>query len=126
MSPLVKQGHVYLACPPLYKLSQGNKTEYAIDETERDILLKKAFRSGKVDISRFKGLGEMRPQQLRDTTMKVEKRKLLRVLIDDTNLTEQSSLSEILEFVDKLMGRNPQERYNFIQNNALAVAELDV
>lgn len=126
MTPLVKQGHVYLACPPLYKLSQGSKTEYAVDEAERDKLMKKVFKSGRVDISRFKGLGEMRPQQLRDTTMKPSTRRLLRVRIEEGGLGEHSSLQEIFEFVDKLMGRNPQERYNFIQDNALAIDGLDV
>src|SRR5690606_8119877 len=82
MPDLIRNGHLYLALPPLYRLSQGGKTLYARDDAHKDELLKREFKANaKVEISRFKGLGEMPPQQLRETTMNPKKRALLKVLV---------------------------------------------
>lgn len=119
MRPIIKAGYVYLAQPPLYRLTHNSKTIYARDDAEKDKLLKTVFKStSKVDIGRFKGLGEMLPTQLRDTTMAVDKRTLLRVMID----TEK----DLETFVEHLMGKNPEFRYQFIQDNAQLVKDVDV
>ena len=119
---LIRQGHLYLAVPPLFRLAQGPKVLYARDDAHRDLLLKTEFAGrGKVEISRFKGLGEMPMQQLRDTTMDPAKRTLLRVEIveDEIKLTET--------MVQRLMGNKPEERFAFIQERAaFASEELDV
>lgn len=111
MTAIMKAGYVYLAQPPLYRLTHQSKTIYAGDDAEKDRLLKTHFKAGaKVEIGRFKGLGEMLPAQLRETTMAVSKRKLLRVSI--------TSDKELADFVEQLMGKNPEFRYAFIQENA--------
>ncbi len=110
---LIAQGHLYLAVPPLFRLAQGPKVLYARDEAHREALLKTEFTGrGKVETSRFKGLGEMPMQQLRDTTMDPAKRLLLRVDVvdDDIVLTKNT--------VTRLMGSKPEERFAFIQENA--------
>jgi topoisomerase-4 subunit B len=110
---LIEQRHLYLAVPPLFRLAQGPKVLYARDERHRDELLKTEFSArGKVEISRFKGLGEMPMQQLRDTTMDPAKRTLLRVEIvnDEVKLTQT--------MVQRLMGNKPEERFAFIQERA--------
>lgn len=120
MKPLVEKGFVYLAQPPLYKLASKSKIIYARNDEEKDKILKSHFKaSEKVDISRFKGLGEMLPQQLRETTMNVEKRTLLQVVLKD-------SLQETLDFVDDLMGKNAEYRFKFIQENATLIKAIDV
>jgi topoisomerase IV subunit B len=113
MRGLVEGGHLYLAVPPLYRLSQGAKSVYARDEAHKEALLKTAFNGrGKVEISRFKGLGEMLPRQLKETTMDRSVRTLLRVeVLDD----ERSRTTEI---VDQLMGNKPEARFRFIQERA--------
>lgn len=119
MRTLIDAGHIYLAQPPLYRLTQGAKSLYAQDDKEKDALLKGHFKGAKnVDIGRFKGLGEMLPAQLRDTTMHRDKRKLLRVFIKDNE--------DISQFVDRLMGKNPEARYHFIQENAPHIQNVDV
>jgi topoisomerase IV subunit B len=113
MPELIRQGHLYLAVPPLYRLAQGAKTFYARDDAHRDELLASEFRSNaKVDISRFKGLGEMLPAQLKETTMTPGKRTLLQVTIpeDETKATARA--------VTDLMGNKPELRFKFIQENA--------
>jgi topoisomerase-4 subunit B len=120
---LIRKGHLYLAVPPLFRIAQGPKVLYARDEAHRDLLLETEFSGrGKVEISRFKGLGEMPMQQLRDTTMSPAKRTLLRVGIvdDDVVLTSQT--------VTRLMGNKPEERFAFIQEHAEFASEelLDV
>lgn len=120
MKPLVEKGFVYLAQPPLYKLSSKNKTIYAKNDEEKDKLIKSAFKqSEKVDVSRFKGLGEMLPQQLRETTMNVQKRTLLKVVLEE-------DISKTQSFVDDLMGKNAEYRFRFIQQNASLLRGLDV
>ncbi len=118
---LIDAGFLYLAQPPLYRLTQGGKTIYARDDADKDALIKDAFDGrGKVDISRFKGLGEMPPAQLKDTTMDPAKRTLLQVTIPKS---EDKSTSRL---VDDLMGRKPERRLAFIRENAHLVRELDV
>ncbi|HJR57459.1 MAG TPA: DNA topoisomerase IV subunit B [Rhizomicrobium sp.] len=122
MPGLIADGKLYLAMPPLYRMSQGGKTVYARDETDRDRLLKSAFRAGaKVEISRFKGLGEMMPAQLKETTMRPGHRTLVRVEIAEEEAQATESLFE------RLMGKKPELRFQFIQENAQFAAEtIDV
>ncbi len=121
MRPMIDKGHLYLACPPLYRLTQGAKRVYCLDEAERDIWLEKGLGGkGKIDISRFKGLGEMDAKDLKDTTMNVATRKLIRVSIDEDEPGETDDL------VERLMGKKPELRFQYIQENARFVEELDV
>ena len=121
MRPMIDAGHLYLACPPLYRLTQGAARVYCLDEAERDIWLEKGLGGkGKIDVSRFKGLGEMDARDLKDTTMNPETRKLIRVTIDDDDPGETEDL------VDRLMGKKPELRFQYIQENARFVEELDV
>lgn len=127
MKPLVENGHLYLALPPLYRITQGAKTAYAMDDAEKDRLLESEFTGrGKVDISRFKGLGEMPAAQLKETTMSMEKRVLMRVTVPDAE-AQAAEFKATAKLIDDLMGRKPEKRLAFIQNNAHAVAdELDL
>ncbi len=117
---LIRHGHVFLAQPPLYRLTQGAKTLYAMDDS--DLARKqRQFKSGaKVEISRFKGLGEMPPSALKETTMDPQKRTLLKVLARPEDRARTS------ELVESLMGRRPELRFQFIQERARTVAEVDV
>ena len=118
MPRLIAKGHLYLAMPPLYRLSHGGKSVYARNEADRDRLLKSEFKSNaKVEISRFKGLGEMMPAQLKETTMKPGHRTLLRVEIGDGERDNTENL------VERLMGKKPELRFQFIQENAQFAAE---
>jgi topoisomerase IV subunit B len=122
MPEMIDQGHLYLAVPPLYRLSAGGKNAYARDDQHKE-LLKTVF-SGKrnVDVGRFKGLGEMLPAQLKETTMDPAKRTLLRVSLSDAARTTTARV------VEQLMGNKPEERFNFISERAQFVEEaaLDV
>ncbi|RCL04029.1 MAG: topoisomerase IV subunit B [Candidatus Tokpelaia sp. JSC189] len=121
MPDLVYNGHLYLAVPPLYRISQGGKIAYARDDAHKHELLKTKFtKGGKVEISRFKGLGEMRAEQLKETTMALEKRTLLRVEIDENNA------SDTKEAVEDLMGSKSEARFRFIQENATFIKDLDI
>ncbi len=121
MRPLIDNGHLYLACPPLYRLTQGAKRVYCLDEVERDEWLAKGLGGkGKIDVSRFKGLGEMDAKDLKDTTMNPATRKLIRVSVDDDEPGETADL------VERLMGKKPEKRFEYIQDNARFVEELDV
>jgi len=130
MEPLVRAGRLYLAQPPLYRLSDGKTVMYARDEAHRDELLKERFKKPEsVEVSRFKGLGEMPPQQLRATTMSPEGRTLLRVTIADHSSPDPSGdASETEQLVGRLMGRSPEARFTFIQDRARFVESdtLDV
>jgi topoisomerase-4 subunit B len=113
MPDLIRGGHLYLAMPPLYRLTQGGKTVYARDDADRERLLKSEFRAGaKVEVSRFKGLGEMMPSQLKETTMRPGHRTLVQVQVagNDAKTTEN--------LVERLMGKKPELRFQFIQENA--------
>jgi len=121
MRPLIDQGHLYLACPPLYRLTQGAKRLYVADDAEKELWLAKGLGGkGKIDVQRFKGLGEMDAKDLKDTTMHPDSRKLIRVSIDEDEPGETSDL------VERLMGKKPELRYQYIQENAQFVEELDV
>ncbi|MBL1404927.1 MAG: DNA topoisomerase IV subunit B [Rhizobiales bacterium] len=113
MPDLIRNGHLFLAIPPLYKITQGSKTIYAKDDAHKDVLMESEFSGkGKIDITRFKGLGEMMPAQLKLTTMDPSKRTLLRVEVMDADESETRIR------VDQLMGNKPEARFKFIQENA--------
>jgi topoisomerase-4 subunit B len=115
---LIRHGHLFLAVPPLYRLSHGGETLYARDDAHKDELIEKRFKGKKVEIGRFKGLGEMMPAQLRDTTMAPAKRTLLRVAIDE----EDGEGTR--DAVDRLMGTKPEARFRFIQERAAFAGDL--
>ena len=119
---LIENGHLFLAMPPLYRLSHGGKTEYARDEKHREQLMKTAFKgNAKVDVSRFKGLGEMLPAQLKETTMKPGARTLIQVEVPDDARKDTDKL------VERLMGKKAELRFEFIQENAqFAAQDVDV
>ena len=121
MPQLVRGGHLYMAVPPLYRISQGGKTMYARDDRHKDELLASEFSGrGKVEIGRFKGLGEMLASQLKETTMDPRKRTLLRVEVDESDPEGTKSA------VDALMGTKPEARFRFIQERAEFAEELDI
>jgi topoisomerase-4 subunit B len=121
MAKLVERGHLYLAQPPLYRLSAGGTTAYAQNEADRERLMRSVFKGRKnVEVGRFKGLGEMNPIQLRETTMDPARRQLLQVRLD---MCEDKPTAELVE---ELMGRRPELRLAFIQRNAGLVQQLDV
>ncbi len=116
---LIANGHLWLAVPPLYRIAQGGKTLYARDDAHKDELLESEFTGrGKIEIGRFKGLGEMLPAQLKETTMRPDTRTLLRVDIHDG---EEKTTARMVE---RLMGNKPEERFKFIQENAEFAEEV--
>jgi topoisomerase-4 subunit B len=115
---LIRAGHLYLAQPPLYRLTQGAKSVYAMDDDDRERKMKH-FKAGKVEVSRFKGLGEMPPGQLKETTMDPARRTLLRVVAAADDRARTS------ELVESLMGRRPELRFQFIQEHAREVVDID-
>jgi len=121
MRPMIDTGHLYLACPPLYRLTQGAKRLYVADDAEKDLMMEKGLGGkGKIDVQRFKGLGEMDAKDLKETTMDPASRKLIRVTIDEDEPGETGDL------VERLMGKKPELRFQYIQENARFVEELDV
>ena len=121
MRPLIDKGHLYLACPPLYRLTQGAKRLYVASDAEKETWLAKGLGGkGKIDVQRFKGLGEMDAKDLKDTTMDPASRKLIRVTIHEDEPGDTSDL------VERLMGKKPELRFQYIQENARFVEELDV
>lgn len=119
MPRLIDDGHLYLALPPLYRISHGAKVLYAMDDAHKDMLLETEFQGKKPDITRFKGLGEMPYTHLRETTMDKKTRTLLQVrVLQDRGDTRVS--------VDRLMGSKPEARFEFIQQNAAFVTDLDI
>ncbi|GMN01489.1 DNA topoisomerase IV subunit B [Erythrobacter sp. MTPC3] len=114
MPDLVRKGHLFLAQPPLYRLTAGKESRYARDDAHRAELEETVFKGKKVEVGRFKGLGEMNPQQLRETTMNPDTRSLVRITLPP----EFEQRAAVKELVDQLMGRNPEHRFNFIQNRA--------
>jgi topoisomerase-4 subunit B len=122
MRPLIDHGHLYLAAPPLYRLTQGAKSVYVSDDAEKNKLVAKGLGArGKVEVSRFKGLGEMMPAQLKETTMDPKKRTLIRVTLGEED-------DDTADLVERLMGKKPELRFQYIQENAKFVDmdELDV
>ncbi|GHD47198.1 DNA topoisomerase 4 subunit B [Thalassobaculum fulvum] len=134
MPRLIEDGHLFLAMPPLYRLTQGGRTVYARDDAHKDELLAGGFGGkGKVEISRFKGLGEMPPAQLKETTMNRETRQLLRVKIPPAGGPElmvepelEAETRRTRETVETLMGKKPELRFAYIQENARFVHDVDV
>ena len=121
MRPLIDKGHLYLACPPLYRLTQGARRIYVADDAEKELMLARGLGGrGKIDVQRFKGLGEMDAKDLKDTTMNPETRQLIRVTIAEEDPGETGDL------VERLMGKKPELRFQYIQANAQFVEELDV
>ena len=118
---LIDAGRLYMAMPPLYKITQGSKTEYAIDDAHKDELLETVFTGrGKIELGRFKGLGEMNAPQLKDTTMNPKTRNLAKITIDEENLPSTESL------VETLMGKRSDLRYQYIQEHAKFVEDVDI
>ena len=118
---LIDAGRLYMAMPPLYKITQGSKTEYAIDDSHKEELLETVFTGrGKIELGRFKGLGEMNAPQLKDTTMNPKTRNLAKITIDDENLPSTESL------VETLMGKRSDLRYQYIQEHAQFVEDVDI
>ncbi len=120
MPQLIDHGHLYLAVPPLYRISQGPEVHYARDDAHKEELMQTAFSGrGKIDITRFKGLGEMPHQHLKETTMDPASRVLLQVrVVDDRETTSDS--------VERLMGNKPEMRFAFIQDNAAFATDIDI
>ncbi|HSR81335.1 MAG TPA: DNA topoisomerase IV subunit B, partial [Hyphomicrobiaceae bacterium] len=120
MPELIEQGHLFLAMPPLYKLTHGPKSVYARNDKHKEDLIKREFApNAKVEINRFKGLGEMNASQLKETTMDASKRTLLRVEIADDR-------AEVSDAVSALMGSKPEARFRFIQERAAFAKDLDI
>jgi topoisomerase-4 subunit B len=119
MPELVRRGHLYLAQPPLYRLTAGAKTLYARDDAHRAELEAREFKGKTVEVSRFKGLGEMNPGQLKETTMSPATRSLLKVTLPGPYEERQAAR----DIVDQLMGKDPAKRFDFIQARASAVED---
>jgi DNA gyrase subunit B len=117
---LLRNGHVYLALPPLYRIDAGKESYWALDESEKDAILEKLPKNQKPNISRFKGLGEMSADELKETTLDPKRRKALRVIIDSEVETDR--------VMNELMGKEPALRYKFIMESAhnAKMEELDV
>jgi topoisomerase IV subunit B len=134
MRPLIEKGHLYLAQPPLFRLTSGNISEYARDDAHKDELIKTVFKGkSKVDISRFKGLGEMPAAQLKETTMNPKTRILLRVTLPHAEAAMEAlegpsggPYPGVDDLVERLMGKNAEPRFQFIQQNAQFVQDIDV
>jgi topoisomerase IV subunit B len=119
MPELVRRGHLFLAQPPLYRLTVGAKSLYARDDAHRAEIEAGPFKGKKVEVGRFKGLGEMNPGQLRETTMDPKSRTLLRVTLPQ----EYEERAGVRDLVDRLMGKNPEHRFRFIQENAARISD---
>ncbi len=122
MPELVRRGHLFIAQPPLYRLTSGSKSAYARDDAHRAELERTEFKGKKVDVSRFKGLGEMNPDQLKETTMDPASRSLIRITLP----AEYQDRQPVKDLVERLMGKNPEHRFNFIQNNAANLSEDEI
>jgi len=128
MPELIEQGYLYLAMPPLYRLSQGGKTMYARDDVHREKLMETEFKGrGKVEVSRFKGLGEMPPAQLKETTMAPANRTLIRVTVPGAHTDDEKiEAKATARLVEQLMGKKPELRFNYIQEHARFVEDIDI
>ncbi len=123
---LISCGHLFLAMPPLYKISAKGKSFYAFDDAEKDEIIAKNFKGAACDVSRFKGLGEMNADQLKNTTMSPKSRTLLRVDIPDQTEEGLEESEFTRNLVERLMGKNAEHRFRFIQEHAKFVENIDV
>ena len=119
MPDIVKNGHLFLARPPLYRLTSGSTSVYAANDAHRKEIEAGVFKGKKVEVGRFKGLGEMNPSQLRETTMDPKSRSMIRITLP----TEYEQRAGVTQLVDRLMGKRPEERFAFIQENAASLEE---
>jgi topoisomerase-4 subunit B len=129
MPELIDAGCLYLAMPPLYRLAAGGTSFYARDDAHKDELMQTVFKGKKkIDISRFKGLGEMPARQLKETTMDPKKRGLLRVVLpkEQTIDGETITVTHTADLVEQLMGKRPEARFQFIQENARFAQDIDI
>ena len=128
MPQLIEAGRLFLAQPPLYRMMQGNKTFYAQDDAHREqIMINEFNEKGKVDISRFKGLGEMPPSQLKETTMSPETRRLLKVHLPKRDIEGADKRRDADRLVTTLMGKKPELRFSYIREHADDVlSQLDI
>ncbi len=133
MPGLIESGRLFLALPPLYRISGAGKSEYARDDAHKEELIETIFKNKKVEISRFKGLGEMMPAQLKETTMDPSKRNLMRITIvnpdsdiDPEGHNLQKAVKRTETLIDQLMGKKPELRFQFIQENASFAQNLDI
>ncbi|MEO5808888.1 MAG: DNA topoisomerase IV subunit B, partial [Sphingomicrobium sp.] len=122
MPELVRRGHLFLAQPPLYRLTAGSTSAYARDDAHRAELERTEFKGKKVEVSRFTGLGEMTPTQLKETTMDPGSRSLIRITLP----ADYQDRQPVKDLVERLMGKNPEHRFNFIQNNAANLSEDEI
>ncbi len=122
MPELVRRGHLFLAQPPLYRLTAGSKSAYARDDAHRAELERTEFKGKKVEVARFKGLGEMNPDQLKETTMDPGSRSLIRITLP----ADYQDRQPVKDLVERLMGKDPAHRFQFIQNNAANLSEDEI
>jgi topoisomerase-4 subunit B len=130
MPGLIESGSLYLALPPLYRLAAGGEVHYARDDAHKDELMKTVFKGKrKIELSRFKGLGEMPARQLKETTMDPSKRSLLRVVVPESEhgmAEKMRKVSGTGKLIEQLMGKKSESRFDFIQQNAVFAENLDV
>ena len=128
MPGLIEAGRLFLAQPPLYRLTQGGTSAYAMDDAHKERLVAEHFTGrGKIEVSRFKGLGEMPAKQLKETTMDPAKRTLLRVaVVKPGDIEPKAEQKRAADTVDRLMGKKAEKRFAFIQENARFVEDVDV
>ncbi|MDA9165399.1 DNA topoisomerase IV subunit B [Alphaproteobacteria bacterium] len=122
---LIEKGHLYLAQPPLYRVTHNSQSYYAQTDESKNEIINKKF-SGKGIVSRFKGLGEMPPAQLKETTMSIKTRKLLKITIPKRDIHEADQRRTVDDLVNILMGKKPELRFKYIQENANLVENFDV
>ena len=122
---IIEKGHLYLAQPPLYRITHNGQSQYAQTEENKNEIIREKF-SGKGIVSRFKGLGEMPPSQLKETTMSSKTRKLLKITIPKRDIIEADQRRLVDELVNILMGKKPELRFKYIQENANLVNNFDI
>ena len=122
MKPIIENKRLFLAMPPLFKIYNKDKEFFAYNEKEKEIIVKKEFKNSSPTITRFKGLGEMPAEQLKQTTMHILKRKLINVNINKSK-KEMESTDQLFE---QLMGKKPEFRFKFIQDNANFIKQVDI
>lgn len=126
MPTLIEKGHLYIALPPLFKITDGKNHYYAMSDEEKDEIIRSKFKGKKVEINRFKGLGEMMPSQLKETTMDPRSRTLLKIEIPPKTEEGMEDLQSTKTLVSNLMGKNPEYRFKFIQEGAKFTTDLDI